>query len=125
MWKYLVAAGAIFSVCALLFLSALLGGQVSYNQALAAVDCTTTPGVLPGVVPQPYNSIFTAASANFNRDKEKQGPIDPALLAAVFMSEHANTWPNPQGPWATSPMGANGPFQFLVGPGSAWDAYSD
>jgi hypothetical protein len=117
MWKALIVVGAIFSVCALLFLSALLGGQASYNQAVAAFDCTTTPGILPGVVPQPYNSIFTAASV--------KAKIDPALLAAVFMSEHSNTWPNSHGPWATSPMGANGPFQFLVGPGSAWDAYSD
>jgi murein DD-endopeptidase MepM/ murein hydrolase activator NlpD len=78
-----------------------------------ANNCATTPGVLPGAVPDPYNSIFTAASA--------QWKIDPALEAAIFESEHANTWPNANGPWDTSSAGAMGPFQFMPG---TWAGYS-
>lgn len=78
-----------------------------------ASNCLTTSGSLPGAVPDPYNGIFTAASA--------QWKIDPALLAAIFESEHANTWPNANGPWAISGAGAFGPFQFMPG---TWAGYS-
>jgi hypothetical protein len=89
-------------------------GAVSNTPAEASNNCFTTTGVLPGVVPKPYNNIFTAASA--------QWKIDPAMLAAIFMSEHGNSWPDPNGPWATSGPGAAGPFQFMPG---TWVGYSN
>jgi hypothetical protein len=88
------------------------GGAASaayYNQ------CSTSQGNLPkGTVPQPYNSIFTGA-ANFYK-------IPPALEAAIFMSEHGNTWPDASSAQATSPKGAMGWFQFIP---STWAGYSD
>jgi hypothetical protein len=78
-------------------------------------ECGATTGTLPsGKVPSPYNGIFTAA-ANFYK-------IPPALEAAIFMSEHGNTWPNPNAAQDTSPQNAQGWFQFIP---STWAAYSD
>lgn len=78
-----------------------------------------TGGAVSDLVPAPYNTIFTAAANKFQ--------VDPAFLAAIFYGgEHANSWPNPPppygtgGPWATSPAGAEGPFQFLP---STWATY--
>jgi hypothetical protein len=78
------------------------------------------------LVPNPYNSIFTAAATTAG--------IEPALLAGIFYGgEHGNSWPDPPppyghgGPWASSGVpssgspdwptqppgpGAAGPFQF-------------
>ncbi len=93
----------------------------------AADGCTCSalgsglpPGTLPtgpNGVPEPYNSIFTAAGARFN--------VEPALIAGIFhYGEHGGGngagWPNHEGPWASSDKGANGPFQFL---NDTWRAY--
>lgn len=76
-------------------------------------DLTGTGGSLPASVPQPYNALFTKAAAAENGL--------PALVAAIFYAgEHASHWPNPNGPWATSNKGANGPFQFIP---PTWAAY--
>lgn len=68
-------------------------------------------GTLPSSVPSPYNAIFTAAGNKFD--------VSPAFVAAIFYGgEHGNSWPDPPppyghgAPWATSPTGAQGPFQF-------------
>jgi hypothetical protein len=105
-----VMAACVVGGCAAYYVSSV---GSSLDIAKAAI-CSTTPGVLPGMVPSPYNSIFTAASA--------QWKIDPVLQTAIFMSEHGNTWPNPKGPWASSPVGAKGPFQFMDG---TWLGYSN
>lgn len=66
------------------------------------------PGSLPAIVPEPYNGIFTQAARKFNTDL--------ALLATIFWIEHGGGWPkDANGPWASSPSGAKGPFQFLDG----------
>jgi len=59
-------------------------------------------------VPEPYKEIFTKAG-----DKWK---VQPAFIAAIFYGgEHGNSWPSANGPWASSPKGAQGPFQFMPG----------
>lgn len=69
-------------------------------------------GTLSQNVPVAYRDLFTKAAS--------AAKINPNYLAALFVTEHGNAWPNPAGPWATSPSGANGPFQFMPG---TWDAY--
>lgn len=77
--------------------------------------CTLVGSVgasLPAVVPEPYNGLFSQAASDFK--------INPQLLAAVFLSEHANTWEPFDTNWATSSAGAQGPFQFMP---TTWDTY--
>ncbi len=79
------------------------------------------PGNLPSYIKQPYNGIFTAAGQKYN--------VDPAVLVGIFYDEqygyqnavsafNQHEMPNPPPPygsgpaWATSPTGAQGPFQF-------------
>lgn len=72
-------------------------------------------GALGGNIPDEYREIFSKAG-----DKWK---VQPAFLAALFLAgEHhsktdifnrSTTWPNINGPWASSPVGASGPFQFM------------
>ncbi|MBI5060839.1 MAG: N-acetylmuramoyl-L-alanine amidase [Candidatus Aenigmarchaeota archaeon] len=89
---------------------------------------STLQGLKAGYVPEPYNSIFIDASNRY------QAPA--ALIAAIFKcGEHsrygtgvigdaatdiAAKWPDANGPWASSPMGAKGPFQFID---STWAGY--
>jgi hypothetical protein len=109
---FFLCVAAVGGLSYLLFGSLLSIGSLATAQVRA--DCATVPGVLPEVVPQPYNSTFTEASAYYQ--------IDPDLEAAIFLSEHSNSWPNSDGPWARSPKGAVGPFQFMPG---TWAAYGD
>ena len=112
--KKILAILCVIVVAGLMFV--LFGSMLTTQQAQGQprTDCSTTPGALPGTVPQPYNSTFTEASSYYM--------IDPALEPAIFMSEHGNIWPNPDGPWATSPVGATGPFQFMP---STWTSYGN
>ncbi len=84
-------------------------------------------------IPAPYNTIFARASGS-------EG-TPAALIAAIFKcGEHAGNscptascrtdnpqeefsrpWPDSNGPWASSPAGAQGPFQFMP---STWAIYS-
>lgn len=69
-------------------------------------------GGLCSEVPEPYKTIFAQAGAKFQ--------VQPAFIAAIFYGgEHGNSWPNADGPWATSPAGAQGPFQFIP---STWQS---
>jgi hypothetical protein len=74
--------------------------------------CGNAVASLPAVIPEPYRAIFSQAAQKYG--------IDPNYLAALFLSEHNNNWPSPDGPWASSGAGATGPFQFLP---STWSAY--
>jgi len=78
---------------------------------------TTTSSTLPATVPEPHNSLFTQAAATFT--------TNPQLIAALFLSEHANAWLPFDSPWASSPKGASGPFQFMPGTWSAYKADGD
>ncbi|HEU5005102.1 MAG TPA: N-acetylmuramoyl-L-alanine amidase [Candidatus Saccharimonadales bacterium] len=82
--------------------------------------CSLGSGTLPSQVPSPYNGIFTAAASKFG--------IPPALLASIFYGgEHGNSFPDPPppyghgSPWASSPTGAQGPFQFEP---NTWPSYA-
>lgn len=90
------------------------------NCVCSALGSNLPPGTLPtgpNGVPEPYNSIFTAAGTKFN--------VEPALIAGIFhYGEHGGSngagWPNANGPWASSPVGASGPFQFMP---KTWGSY--
>ncbi len=90
-----------------------LGGKLdkATGGALASGVCAT--------VKAPYSEIFRKAGAKFG--------VQPAVIGAIFVGEHRSikdssyqNWPDPAGPWATSPAGANGPFQFI---NSTWQFY--
>jgi hypothetical protein len=57
--------------------------------------------------PVGYQTAFTSAANKFQ--------IQPAVVGAVFLSEHNGSWTGPDnnGSWKTSSAGAKGPFQFL------------
>jgi peptidoglycan LD-endopeptidase LytH len=78
-------------------------------------NCSLGAGTLPTTVPDPYKDIFIRAGAKHN--------VEPALVAAIFYAgEHGSSWPDPNGPWATSSANAQGPFQFLP---ATWSQYGD
>jgi lysophospholipase L1-like esterase len=115
MKRWVIALACVCAITPPLAVGSLLllagAGSVS---ALASTECQTTQGTLPGGVPQPYNNIFTEAANYYH--------IPPALEAAIFMSEHGNTWPNPNAVQDTSYMGAQGWFQFIP---STWETYKN
>lgn len=69
-------------------------------------------GTLPKTVPEPHNGLFTAAANKYG--------VNPQYLAALFLSEQGNVWKPLNTKWASSPVGASGPFQFMP---ATWDAY--
>ncbi len=88
---------------------------------------------LCGSTPEPYKTIFKAAGEKW--------VVQPAFIAAIFLGgEHHRTknsdgtwvtefdpntsWPNPDGPWASSPAGASGPFQFMPGTWASQSEYA-
>jgi hypothetical protein len=113
MKKILIAIAVLTAISAGTAVMVVMLATSASFEAEASGDCVSAPGNLPGVVPQPYNSTFTAASEQYK--------IDPALEASIFESEHSNTWPDPDGPWASSASGASGPLQFMPG---TWAGYS-
>lgn len=87
------------------------GFMVPPDASAAAPQCITTPGQLPAAVPQPLNSIISAAAAEYG--------TDPLAIAAVYANENGslNRVPAPPegdgSPWPVSSSGAVGPMQFL------------
>lgn len=73
---------------------------------------------LPPEIPEPYRTIFPQAATKVN--------MDVAILTTLFYVEHGRSFPEPpppygQGdPWASSPVGASGPFQFMP---DTWNSY--
>lgn len=74
---------------------------------------TTVASNLPPAVPEPHRSLFTEAAASTN--------VNPQFIAALFLSEQGNVWKPFDSPWASSPVGASGPFQFMPG---TWSGYA-
>ena len=79
---------------------------------LCSAGSAAVGNTLPAAVPDAYKTLFTAAATAADTNVQ--------FLAALFVTEHGNNWPDPNGPWASSGAGAQGPFQFLPG---TWDAY--
>lgn len=74
----------------------------------------TPSTTLSNGVPQPYRDIIAAGAAKFG--------ADPNIVAAIFAQEHGAAWPaSPNGPWASSGAGAQGPMQFLK---TTFDSYA-
>lgn len=58
-------------------------------------------------IPSDWGKIFSAAA-------EKHG-VNPNFLAALYLTEQGNTWKPLNSQWASSPVGASGPMQFMPG----------
>lgn len=63
-------------------------------------------------IPEELKPVFTAAGSRYQ--------VSPAFIAAIFYKEHGENFPI-AGPWASSPAGANGPFQFIE---KTWEGWS-
>ncbi|HXH04873.1 MAG TPA: M15 family metallopeptidase [Candidatus Nitrosotenuis sp.] len=143
MSKIIQAVIALVALVVLAFGVVMGAVTSSFNSMANSAQCITTPGALPESVPQPLNSIFTQAAAEWG--------VDPLALASIYRNENPITSdearsdesggyrepPPPYGdgePWQTSFRSAEGPFQFLPGtfrayqnsnpanqPGSVWD----
>ncbi|MFH0836560.1 MAG: lytic transglycosylase domain-containing protein [Candidatus Aenigmatarchaeota archaeon] len=121
----------------------LSGKSYSISEVLVARSYETRTNqdsvfdaVIGSAVPIEYKEPFLKASIKYG--------ISPNLIAAIFKcGEHsiypsgtisggyitntaandlAANWPNINGPWASSPVGASGPFQFMPG---SWETYKD
>lgn len=70
-------------------------------------------------IPSDWGKIFSAAA-------EKHG-VNPNFLAALYLTEQGNTWKPLNSQWASSPVGASGPMQFMPGTwaGHAQDGNGD
>ena len=80
-----------------------------------SIDCSpggSVSSTLPSNVPEPYNSLLSAAASASN--------MNPNFLAAIYLSENGNTWKPFNTTWLVSPAGAAGPFQFMP---LTWAAY--
>jgi hypothetical protein len=116
--KWVVAfTVAILTVPALVF--ALVLG-VGFSQSASATSaCVTGPGKLPSAVPQPLNSIFTAAAEQYD--------VPPYVVALLYFGENGSYRepPPPYGKgdfYRTSTAYAEGPFQFVPG---TWSTYKN
>ncbi|MBI5332856.1 MAG: lytic transglycosylase domain-containing protein [Candidatus Aenigmarchaeota archaeon] len=106
---------------------AVLSGKAhSIAEVFAARNYETKTGeelvfreVIGEAVPYEYRDPIVKAAVKYE--------ISPNLVAAIFKcGEHGKDmngqWPNINGPWASSPVGAAGPFQFMPG---SWETYKD
>lgn len=65
-------------------------------------------------IPPAWAEVFSAAAEKYN--------VNPNFLAALYLTEQGNTWKSVGSTdWASSPVGASGPMQFMPG---TWDSYS-
>lgn len=91
------------------------------NQGVAIVTCqgdvcspSSTPIPVAGSanIPEPHKAIIERAAAKFS--------VNPNFIAALYLTEQGNIWKPLEGPYASSPAGASGPFQFMPG---TWGGY--
>jgi hypothetical protein len=113
-----------FILAAILFFpaafSVLVLGAGAFKVANAStITCVTGPGKLPAVVPQPLNSIFTAAAEQYD--------VPPYVVSLLYYGENGSYRepPPPYGKglaYQSSYAGADGPFQFMPG---TWSTYKN
>lgn len=94
------------------FVSRINYFDVAVNAGCGNTAAGAPSNTLPATIPSGYADLFNKAAAAYN--------INPQFLAALFLNEHSNTWLPFTGPWASSPAGASGPFQFMPG---TWSGY--
>lgn len=96
----------------LVYKSTTKASGVLKSSSCACSNPGVVAGTLPNTVPEPHNGLFTAAANKYK--------VNPQYLAALFLNEQGNVWKPFNSAWASSPMGASGPFQFMP---ATWDAY--
>lgn len=95
------------------------------NLGVAVLNCSGDIQCAPGVatpismvasnnIPEPHKSVLERAASQFS--------VNPNFLAALFLTEQGNIWKPFEGPYASSPVGASGPFQFMPG---TWNQYKE
>ena len=81
-------------------------------------DCANAAGSVSAElsknIPSDWGKIFSAAA-------EKHG-VNPNFLAALYLTEQGNTWKPLNSQWASSPVGASGPMQFMPG---TWSGHAE
>jgi hypothetical protein len=112
-------AAAILAIPALVIAMALGVGFSQSAGASTGGACITGPGKLPSAVPQPLNSIFTAAAEQYD--------VPPYVVALLYYGENGSYRepPPPYGKgeaYRSSPVGAQGPMQFMPG---TWSTYKN
>lgn len=76
-----------------------------------SAECSSAAGSVSAElsknIPSDWGKIFSAAAEKFN--------VNPNFLAALYLTEQGNTWKPLNSQWASSPVGASGPMQFMPG----------
>lgn len=108
-----LGVGCIVGGVLILFLGVIGIGIFGQNSG-SSLGQTTGDGSLRNVgeIPESLKVVFEQAGAEYS--------VSSAFIAAIFWKEHGETWPT-EGPWASSPKGANGPFQFIE---KTWEGWS-
>jgi len=84
------------------FFGLVPGGENAPKMLAGAISCSNWNE------PFDYQDVFTKAAGAYG--------LNPAIIATMFSSEHHTTsWPDSPRTvkWASSPVGASGPFQFM------------
>ncbi|MFT4532601.1 MAG: hypothetical protein ACI9T8_000630, partial [Candidatus Saccharimonadales bacterium] len=78
-----------------------------YDDAAEFEGCTASHGTagMSERIPEPHRTVISNAASEY--------AVNPNLLAALFLTEQGNIWKPFEGPYASSPVGASGPFQFM------------
>lgn len=102
-----------------LVVSSTTSGSGATTGSSASSDCSCSVGGEGPIsmaasmnIPEPHKAIIERAASKFS--------VSPNLIAALFLSEQGNVWKPLDSQWASSPVGASGPFQFMPG---TWGAY--
>lgn len=64
-------------------------------------------------IPENWGRVFSAAAEKFD--------VNPNFLAALYLTEQGNIWKSFDTQWASSPVGASGPMQFMPG---TWNGHA-
>lgn len=115
--SWIIPLLAVFLIMPIVLVFGL--GAYQASSASTSSTCITGPGKLPTAVPQPLNSIFTAAAEEYD--------IPPYVVALLYFGENGSYRepPPPYGegaPYRSSPKSAAGPFQFIPG---TWSTFKN
>jgi hypothetical protein len=91
-----------------------------FAAVFAIFGAGSAPAATPGGSSNVSNQIPSVLQPIFSKAADKHN-MSVNFLGSIFWKEHGESWPT-SGPWATSPAGANGPFQFIL---STWAAHKE